>query len=46
MVDASFGGVFTMKNEDEAWTLFENLNDNFAHHASASRRRPAPKAQA
>jgi hypothetical protein len=42
MVDASYGGTFMMKSEDEAWTLFENLSYNSAYHAS--HRRPAPKA--
>jgi hypothetical protein len=30
MVDASCGGTFMMKSEDEAWTLFENLRRELA----------------
>lgn len=44
MVDASCGGTFMMKSEDEAWTLFENLSNNSIQHASTRRRVPAPKA--
>jgi hypothetical protein len=28
MVDASFGGTFMLKSEDEAWAMFENLSNN------------------
>jgi hypothetical protein len=44
MVDASCGGTFMMKSEDEAWTLFENLSNNSIQHASTRRRAHAPKA--
>jgi hypothetical protein len=44
MVDTSCGGTFMMKNEDEAWILFENLSNNSIQHASTRRRVPAPKA--
>ncbi|XP_059455007.1 uncharacterized protein LOC132185223 [Corylus avellana] len=44
MVDASCGGTFMLKSEDEAWALFENLSSNSIHHASTRRRAPAPKA--
>jgi hypothetical protein len=44
MVDASCGGPFIMKSEDEAWILFENLSNNSIQHASTRRRAPAPKA--
>jgi len=44
MVDASCGGTYMMKSEDEAWTLFENLSNNSIQHASTRRRAPAPKA--
>jgi hypothetical protein len=43
MVDASCGGTFMMKSEDEAW-MFENLSNNSIQHASTRRRAPAPKA--
>ena len=33
-----------MKSEDEAWTLFENLIDNFVQHASTTRKALAFKA--
>ena len=36
MVDASCGGTFMLKNEDEAWSLFETLSENSLHHASSS----------
>ena len=36
MVDASCGGTFMLKNEDEAWALFETLSENSIHHASSS----------
>jgi len=29
MVDASCGVTFMMKSENEAWTLFDNLNKNY-----------------
>jgi hypothetical protein len=44
MVDASYGGTFMMKSEEEAWTLFENLSNNYVQHASTRHRAPAPKA--
>jgi len=44
MVDASCGGTFMLKSENEAWILFDNLSENSMHHASTSRRTPAPKA--
>ena len=36
MVDASCGGTFMLKSEDEAWQLFEILSENSLHHMSAS----------
>jgi hypothetical protein len=45
MVDASCGGTFMMKSEDDAWTLFDNLSNNSIQHASPRRRAPAPKLQ-
>jgi hypothetical protein len=44
MVDASCGGTFMMKSEDETWTLFENLSNNSIQHASTRCRAPVPKA--
>jgi hypothetical protein len=44
MVDASCGGTFMMKSENEAWILFDNLSENSVQHASTSRRTPTPKA--
>ena len=38
MVDASCGGIFMLKSEDEAWQLFETLSENFLHHMSATSR--------
>jgi hypothetical protein len=38
MVDASCGGTFMLKSEDDAWTLFENLSENSLHHSSSGRR--------
>jgi hypothetical protein len=35
MVDASCGGTFMLKSEDDAWTLFENLSENSLHHSSS-----------
>ncbi|GAV64377.1 hypothetical protein CFOL_v3_07895, partial [Cephalotus follicularis] len=35
MVDASCGGTFIHKNEDEAWQLFESLGENSLHHLSS-----------
>ena len=40
MVDASCGGTFMLKNEHEAWHLFEILSENSLHHMSAARRDP------
>jgi len=45
MVDASFGGMFMLKTEDDMWTLFENLAENSLHHSSSSRRAPISKNQ-
>ena len=42
MVDASCGGTFMLKNEHEAWQLFETLSENSLHHMSAARRDPPP----
>ena len=36
MVNASCGGVFMSKSEDEAYTLFKILNENSINHASLS----------
>jgi hypothetical protein len=44
MVDAFCGGTFMMKNENEAWILFDNLSENYVQHVSSSCRTPAPKA--
>ena len=44
MLDASSGGTFMLKSEDEAWALFDNLSSNFVHHAFTRHRAPAPKA--
>jgi hypothetical protein len=45
MVDASCGGTFMFKSENEAWILFDNLSENSIQHASStSCRTPAPKA--
>ncbi|GAV67714.1 LOW QUALITY PROTEIN: hypothetical protein CFOL_v3_11219, partial [Cephalotus follicularis] len=35
MVDASCGGTFMHKSEDEAWQLFESLNENSLNHLSS-----------
>jgi uncharacterized coiled-coil protein SlyX len=43
-VDASCGGTFMLKSEDEAWAMFENLSNNSRQQASNRRRTPAPKA--
>ena len=40
MVDASCGGIFMLKNEHEAWKLFETLSKNFRHHMSVAHRDP------
>jgi hypothetical protein len=45
MVDASCGGTFMLKSEDDAWILFENLTENSLHHSSSDRRAPASKNQ-
>lgn len=37
MVDASYGGTFMHKSEDEEWKLFETLSENSVYHVSASR---------
>jgi hypothetical protein len=44
MVDASYGGTFMLKNEDEAWAMFKNLSNNSRQQASNKRRAPTPKA--
>ena len=36
MVDASCGGTFMSKSEDEAYDLFEMLSENSINHASLS----------
>ncbi|KAI5666646.1 hypothetical protein M9H77_16499 [Catharanthus roseus] len=36
MVDSSCGGTFLHKTADEAWDLFENLDDNSQQHATSS----------
>jgi hypothetical protein len=28
MADASYGGIFMLKGEDEAWAMSENLSNN------------------
>jgi hypothetical protein len=38
MVDASCGGTFMLKSEDDAWILFENLSENSLHHLSSDHR--------
>jgi len=43
MVDASCGGTFMIKSENEARTLFDNLIKNSVQHASTSRRTPRLK---
>jgi hypothetical protein len=43
-VDASCGGTFMLKSEDEAWATFEKLSNNSRLQASNRRREPAPKA--
>jgi hypothetical protein len=43
-VDASYGGTFMLKSEDEAWAMFENLSNNSRQQASNRRREPVPKA--
>ena len=42
MVVTASGVSIMLKNEDEAWDLFENLSETFQHHASTARlERPA-----
>jgi hypothetical protein len=43
-VDASCGGTFMLKSEDEAWAMIENLSNNSRQQASNRRREPTPKA--
>jgi hypothetical protein len=43
MVDTYLLGTFMMKNEDEAWTLFENLSSNFVQHVSIRHLHPKPQ---
>lgn len=38
MVDASCGGTFMLKSEEEAWQLFETLSENSLHRMSATTR--------
>jgi hypothetical protein len=38
MIDASCGGTFMLKSEDDAWILFKNLSKNSLHHSSSGRR--------
>jgi hypothetical protein len=38
MVDASCGGTFMLKSEDDTWILFKNLLENSLHHSSSGRR--------
>jgi hypothetical protein len=38
MVDASCGGTFMLKSEDDAWIFFENLSENSLHHSSSGRK--------
>jgi hypothetical protein len=45
MVDASCGGMFMLKSEDDVWILFENLAENSLHHSSSGRRALASKNQ-
>jgi hypothetical protein len=42
-VDASCGGTFMLKSEDEAWVMFENLSNNSRQQVSNRRRAPVPK---
>jgi hypothetical protein len=44
MVDASCGGAFMLKSEDEAWSMFENLSNNSIQQVSTRLRAPALKA--
>jgi hypothetical protein len=44
MVDTLCGRTFTMKSENEEWTIFENLSENSVQHDSSSHRTPAPRA--
>jgi hypothetical protein len=38
MVVASCGGAFMLKNEDEAWSMLENLSNNSIQQVSTRRR--------
>ncbi|XP_057972685.1 uncharacterized protein LOC131160820 [Malania oleifera] len=38
MVDASCGGIFLTKHENETWTLFETLAENSQQHIVAARK--------
>ena len=44
VVDASCGGTFMLKSEDEAWVMFENLSNNSCLSVSNKRRVLPPKA--
>jgi hypothetical protein len=44
MVDVSCGGAFMLKSEDEAWSMFENMSNNFIQQVSTRLRAPALKA--
>jgi uncharacterized coiled-coil protein SlyX len=43
-VDASCGGTFMLKSDEEAWAMIENLSNNSRQQVSNRRREPAPKA--
>jgi hypothetical protein len=43
-VDASCGGTFMLKSDEEAWAMIENLSNNSRQQASNRRRELAPKA--
>jgi uncharacterized coiled-coil protein SlyX len=43
-VDASCGGTFMLKSDEEAWAMIENLSNNSRQQASNRRREPVPKA--
>ena len=43
MVDASCGGAFMSKNEDEAYTLFKTLSENSINQSSYERSIPHQK---
>ncbi|GAV62963.1 LOW QUALITY PROTEIN: hypothetical protein CFOL_v3_06485, partial [Cephalotus follicularis] len=45
MVDASCGGTFMHKNEDEAWQLFESIGENSLHNLLSIAEFPATDTQ-